>query len=63
MKRYAFPIAGVVAMVVLAKTVNPIVEIGGIILAGAIGLGIGIALNSIVFREKKSASKTESDPQ
>lgn len=63
MKRYAFPIAGVLAMVVFTKTVNPIVEIGGIILAGAIGLGIGVALNSIVFREKKSVKNTETDPQ
>lgn len=63
MKRYAFPIAGAAAMVVLAKTANPIVEIGGIILAAAIGLGIGITLNSIVFRKKKSANSTETDPQ
>lgn len=59
MKRFALPIVGIIGMIVLAKTANPIVEIGGLILAGALGLGIGVALNSLVFRDKKTVKEIE----
>lgn len=57
MKQAALPIVFAIIMIVIAKLANPIVEVGGIFIAGLIGAGIGVALNSVVFREKKSAEK------
>lgn len=59
MKKTILPIVGILAMIIVAKTANPIVEIGGLILAGALGLGIGVALNSLVFREKKAIKQAK----
>ena len=59
MKNYILPIAGAIAMVIIARTANPIVEIGGMILAGAIGLGIGVVLNSLILKIKKNTRDKE----
>lgn len=57
MKRAILPIGLAIILVIVAKLVNQEIEVAGIIIAAAFGLGIGAALNSFIFKEKKSEEK------
>lgn len=59
MKKAILPIVGAIVMIIVAKTANPIVEAGGILIAGLLGLGIGVVLNNIIFREKKTVKQVK----
>ncbi|MEL7571040.1 MAG: hypothetical protein AAGU14_10860 [Eubacteriaceae bacterium] len=63
MKQAILPIGIAILMVVFTRNVNPIVEIGGIIMAALIGLGIGVALNSLVMKIIKSSKKEEAETE
>lgn len=57
LKRAILPIGLAIILAVVAKLVNQEIEVAGILIAAAFGLGVGAALNNFVFKEKKSEEK------
>lgn len=57
MKRVILPIGLAIILAVVAKLVNQEIEVAGILISAAFGLGIGAVLNNFVFKEKKSEEK------
>lgn len=59
MKQAVLPVVLAVALIILVLVLNKNVEAPGIILAGALGLGIGAILNNVLFKRRKKARKEE----
>lgn len=61
MKRAILPVGLVILLNVIIMMINPDVEVVGNLLAGLIGLGIGVALNNLIFKTKKNIEKEETE--
>jgi uncharacterized membrane protein SpoIIM required for sporulation len=59
MKRIVIPVVLAIILVAVALTLVEGIELPGIILAGAVGLGIGAVLNNIFFKDNKQTDETE----
>ena len=57
MKRAILPIGLAIVLAVVARLVNQEIEVAGIFIAAAFGLGIGAALNNAIFKAKKKEEK------
>jgi uncharacterized membrane protein YgaE (UPF0421/DUF939 family) len=52
-KRAILPIGLAIVLLVVAKLLNPQIEATGLIIAAALGLGVGAAVNNVIFKKKK----------
>jgi len=59
MKRAMLPVGLAILFNIIIMIVNPDVELVGNFLAGFVGLGIGVALNNLIFKSNKSTEKEE----
>ncbi len=61
MKRVILPLGLAIVLAVVAKAVNSQIEVAGLFIAAAFGLGIGAALNNVFFKEKKGADSEKNE--
>jgi len=59
MKRAILPVGLAILLNIIIMIVNPDVEMVGNFLAAFVGFGIGVALNNLIFKTKKSIEKEE----
>lgn len=61
MKRAILPVGLAIVLNIIIMIVNPDVELVGNLLAGFVGVGIGVALNNLIFKTKKNIKKEETE--
>lgn len=61
MKRAILPIGLAILLNVIVIIINPNIELAGNFMTGFVGLGIGVALNNLIFKSKKSIEKEETE--
>lgn len=52
MKKLILPVLFAIILTVVFKQINPAMELVGIAVSGLIGLGIGIGVNNVIFKDK-----------
>jgi len=57
MKKAIIPVCFTTLVLIVSKVANPTVGIAGLVIAGLIGLGIGMTINEVVFRNKEKSNK------